>query len=63
VVDDILPVDRTVVERAKAIVVARQQLSARGAVHLAIMELHEIATILSFDAGFDGLPGIHRLTG
>jgi predicted nucleic acid-binding protein len=63
VVDDILPVDRRVVEHAKSIVVARQQLSARDAVHLAIMELHGIDTILSFDAGFDGLPRIRRLTG
>lgn len=36
-------------------------LSARDALHLAVMELHRIEAILSFDAGFDGLPGITRL--
>lgn len=61
VVDDVLPVDRSAVERSKTIVLARQQLSARDAVHLAIMEQHGIQRILSFDAGFDGLPGVTRL--
>jgi uncharacterized protein len=61
VVDDVLPVDRSAVERSKTIVLARQQLSARAAVHLAIMEQHGIQQILSFDAGFDGLPGVTRL--
>ena len=62
VVDDVLAVDRAAVERARAIVVARPALSARDAIHVAIMEQHEIDRILSFDAGFDGLPGIQRLS-
>jgi predicted nucleic acid-binding protein len=62
VVDDVLPVDRVVVERAKAIVQGRQAFSARDAIHLAVMERHDITRILSFDTGFDGVPGIERLT-
>lgn len=62
VVDDVFPVDANVVERAKAIVLARERLSARDALHVAIMERHGIARILSFDEGFDGVPGIERLT-
>ncbi len=50
-----------IVERAKAIVLGKRQLSARDALHVAVMERHGIARILSFDAGFDGVPGIHRL--
>jgi predicted nucleic acid-binding protein len=62
VVDEVLPVDRAAVERAKQIVLAYQLLSARDAVHLAVMESHGIERILSFDAGFDGFPGVTRLS-
>jgi predicted nucleic acid-binding protein len=51
-----------VVERAKQIVLAYQRLSARDAVHLAVMESHGIERILSFDTGFDGFPGVTRLS-
>jgi predicted nucleic acid-binding protein len=62
VVDEVFAVDRAVVERAKEIVLARHQLSARDALHAAVMERHSIRRILSFDIGFDSLPGIERLT-
>lgn len=61
VVDEVLPVERAVVERAKAIVLGKRQLSARDALHVAVMQHHGIARILSFDAGYDGVPGIQRL--
>ena len=61
-VDEVLVIDRATVERAKQVVLAYQRLSARDAVHVAAMEQHGIAEILSFDAGFDGLPGITRLS-
>ena len=61
VVDEVLPVDRSAIERAKEIVLGYSGLSARDAVHLAVMEHHGINRILSFDAGFDGFPGISRL--
>ena len=62
VVDEILPVDRTAVERAKQFVLSYQRLSARDAVHLAVMEQHGIDRILTFDAGFDGFPAVTRLS-
>ena len=62
VVDEVFPVDIAIVERAKAILLAREHLSARDALHLAIMERQRITRILSFDSGFDGVPGIERLT-
>lgn len=62
VVDDVLPVDGKTVERAKRIVLEYQRLSARDAVHLAVMEQHGIEQILSFDAGFDGFSGVTRLS-
>jgi len=61
-VDEVLPIDRTIVERAKEAVLGYRQLSARDAVHLAVMECHGIERILSFDSGFDSLPGITRLS-
>lgn len=62
VVDVVLSVDRVAVERAKQIVLGYRQLSARDAVHLAVMEQNGIRQILSFDAGFDAFPGIARLS-
>ena len=61
ITDDVLAVDRRTVERAKQIVLGYQRLSARDAVHLAVMEQHGIERVLSFDAGFDRFPGITRL--
>ncbi len=62
VIDQVLAVDRAVAERAKEIVLGRRQISARDAVHLAVMEQHGIEQILTFDSGFDGFPGIKRLS-
>jgi predicted nucleic acid-binding protein len=62
VVDEVLPVDRVAVERAKEIVLGYSGLSARDAVHLAVMEYHGIDRILSFDSGFDQSPGVTRLS-
>ena len=61
VVDEVFAVELRDVERARDILFASQQLSARNAVHLAIMERNQIETILSFDSGFDDYPGITRL--
>ncbi len=62
VVDEVLNVDQPSVERAKEIVLGYRKLSARDALHLAIMEKHGVGQILSFDSGFDGFPGIVRLS-
>lgn len=61
IADQVLPIDRVTAERAKDIVMGHRQISARDAVHLAVMEQHGIERILSFDAGFDGFPGVMRL--
>jgi uncharacterized protein len=62
VVDQVFMVDGTVVQRAKQIVLGYRPLSARDAVHLSVMEQNGIDRILSFDSGFDGFPGIVRLS-
>ncbi len=62
IADEVLAIDRRTVERAKEIVMGHKKVSARDAVHLAVMEGHGIERILSFDSGFDGFPGITRLS-
>lgn len=61
VVDEVVAVDKSVVLRAKEILQARPELSARDAVHVAAMHKAGITRILSFDKGFDLVPGIERL--
>lgn len=48
-------------ERVKLTVPGNPQLSARDALHAAVMRRHEIADIMSFDTGFHDVPGITRL--
>ena len=62
IVDQVLAVDRSIAERAKQVVLGYRQLSARDAVHIAVMEHHGIEQIMTFDSGFDGFPGIRRLS-
>jgi uncharacterized protein len=62
VVDEVLPVERAAVERAKEIVLGHKGLSARNAIHLAVMQINGIKRILSLDRGFDGFPGVTRLS-
>jgi uncharacterized protein len=62
VTDEVFAVDRAAAERAKEIVMGHRKMSARDALHLAVMERHGIERILSFDSGFDGFPGISRLS-
>jgi predicted nucleic acid-binding protein len=62
IVDQVLPIDRAAAERAKEIVLGHPKMSARDAVHLAVMEQHSIEQVLTFDLGFDGYPGIKRLS-
>lgn len=62
VVDEVFPVDVEAVERAKELVLASPGLSARDALHAATMEQHEVSKILTFDRGFDGVPGLSRIS-
>lgn len=61
VVDEVLAIGQKDVQRARELVLGTRRLSARDALHGAVMEREKITHILSFDAGFDDLPGITRL--
>jgi uncharacterized protein len=62
IADQVLSVEAPAVYRAKDILMGHPQMSARDALHVAIMEQHGIERIWSFDSGFDGFPGISRLS-
>ena len=59
--DDVLAIEKADVLRAGEIAQNRAMLSARDAVHIAVMERHGIRSILSFDADFDRWPGLKRI--
>lgn len=62
IADEVLPIRLQEAEEAKRIVLGRHGLSARDAIHVAVMRSNEIDRILSFDARFDLVPGIERLS-
>lgn len=61
VVDEVYPVEREDVERAKTVLDGLPSLGARDALHIAVMRRREVDRILSFDAGFDEVPGLDRI--
>jgi predicted nucleic acid-binding protein len=61
IADEVFLVEQASVERAKEIVLGHPRVSARDALHLAVMERHEVESIFTFDTGFDGFPGITRV--
>jgi predicted nucleic acid-binding protein len=61
IVDVVYPIERTDVQRARRLLATTPGLSARDAVHLAVMQARDIGGILTLDSGFDGIPGVVRL--
>jgi len=61
VVDEVYPVEQADVEAAKTLLDGIPSLSARDALHVAVIKRREVGRILSFDAGFDAVPGLVRL--
>jgi predicted nucleic acid-binding protein len=62
-VEDVLAVEGADVFAAKDLIHAHPRLSARDALHVAVMRRHEIREIVSFDRGFDAVSGLRRLPG
>ena len=61
-VDEVFPIGAENIQRAKTILLGKYGLSARDAIHLAVMEQRGIQRILSFDQGFDRYPNVRRIT-
>ena len=60
-VDEVFPFEKAEVLRGGEIAQNPALLSARDAVHIAVMERHGIRSILSFDGDFDRCPGLQRI--
>ncbi|MGQ0702998.1 MAG: type II toxin-antitoxin system VapC family toxin [Gemmatimonadales bacterium] len=60
VVDEVFPIEQQDVEQAKALMLGMRGLSARDAVHAAVMRRREITTVMSLDTGFDRISGLER---
>lgn len=61
VADEIYAVGREDVEQAKKTLDGMPKLSARDALHVAVMKRREVNRIMSFDKAFDLVPGIERI--
>ncbi len=61
VVDEVFPILLEDAESAKEMVFETPGISARDALHLAVMEREGLAQIMSFDTGFDLRDGVRRL--
>ena len=62
IADDVLAFAMPEIRAARALIGLVDGLSARDALHVAVMQKAGINRILSFDGGFDACPGIDRLT-
>jgi uncharacterized protein len=61
VVDEIYPIELADVTNARDVLVSGFGLSARDALHVAVMRRHDVSRVLSFDVDFDRYPGIARV--
>jgi predicted nucleic acid-binding protein len=57
----VFPIELRDVERSRDVLLATPRLSARDALHVSVMERRSVTSILTFDAGFDELPGVVRI--
>jgi uncharacterized protein len=61
VVDEIYPIELADVTKARDVLVSGFGLSARDALHVAVMRRYDVSRVLSFDVDFDRYPGIARI--
>ena len=61
IADDVLTFGMSEIRAARALISSVDGLSARDALHVAVMRKAGINRILSFDQGFDACPGIDRV--
>lgn len=62
VVDEVVPVEHKDVERARDVLLGHPGVSARHALHVAIMQRHQIARVMSFDRGFERFGAVELVT-
>jgi predicted nucleic acid-binding protein len=61
VVDVVHSIELADVTRARRLLAAVPSVSARDAIHVAVMQRHDIDRVMTFDSGFDSISGIVRI--
>ena len=61
-VEDVLSYGMPEIRAARSLLVTVPGVSARDALHAAVMRAAGCSRVLSFDAGFDDCPGIERIS-
>lgn len=62
IVDEVYPIELEDVESARSILLGKIRLSARDALHVAVMKRHGVKRIMSFDTGFDAMTWLERVS-
>jgi predicted nucleic acid-binding protein len=57
----VLPVTAEIVDEAKRLMDRYDRLLARDAIHTAVVAVHDLAGICSYDRDFDGIKGLRRI--
>jgi len=60
--DEVFPIETDDVHGAHAVLRSAPQISARDALHVAVMQRREVPRILSYDRGFDVIATIERVS-
>ncbi len=61
IVDEVYGIDAVDVTAARDVLLARAKMSARDALHVAVMKRRGIERVMSFDAGFDAVAWLERI--
>lgn len=61
IVDEVLPIQIADIRAARELIASVRGISARDALHAAVMRHADIERIFSLDRGFDACPGLERL--
>lgn len=61
IIDQVIPVDLDDVAAARDLILGGTAVSARDAIHAAVMRRLDCTRILTFDRRFDAIPGISRI--
>jgi len=61
VADEIFPIEREDVLEAHRVALTYKKLSARDALHVAVMKRYAVSEIMTYDRGFDQVTGISRI--
>lgn len=61
IVDEVFPIEAPAIRGTKKLLLLHKDISARTALHAAVMQQNRIKKILTFDPGFDQIPSIERI--